>query len=156
MNEQDQWALQRLKLIPGSMISGQGCNQKIVRPKNPTDFVNNFLLSKRLGIQHQSYQVRLGKWREWRYHVSSESLQKMEHYFEQRANAHGLKQVSRVKGKVVKTESAGRTLERFGDWHFRRWQKRDNQQKAGIGLAGQESATDRARPQGKSWRTLPL
>ena len=36
MDEQDQWALQRLKLIPGSMISGQGCNQKIVRPENPT------------------------------------------------------------------------------------------------------------------------
>ena len=129
MEEKDQWALQRLKLIPGSMISGKGREQKIIRPKNPTDYVNNFLLSKRLGIRHQSFQLRQGKDREWRYSVCHESLQQMDHYAAQRAKAHGLKQESRIRGKIIKTGNTGQATESFVDWYSRRWQTRVRQKK---------------------------
>ncbi|WP_252180149.1 AAA family ATPase [Endozoicomonas sp. 4G] len=139
MDEKDQWALQRLKLIPGSMIAGRGCDQKIIRPKNPTDYVNNYLLSKRLGIQHQSYQVRDGKNREWRYSVCCRSLQQMERYSAQRARANGLKQVSRVKGELVKTEAFGRAAGGFSDWYLRRWQGRGGQKAGRIGFDGEDA-----------------
>ena len=151
MDEQDQWALQRLRLIPGSMITGQGSHQKIIRPKNPTDFVNNFLLSKRLGIQHQSFQVRQGKDRAWHYSVCHESLQQMDHYAQKRAKAHGLKQVSRVREKIIKTGDTGQTAESFMDWHSRRWQTRARQ-KMGRGNEVVQTFFSDSLPQGQAVR----
>ncbi len=121
MDEKDQWAMQRLRLIPGSMIAGSGSHQTIVRPKNPTDYVNNFLLANRLGLKHSSYQQRLGQKREWRYKICEKSLLIMTRYAEQRAKAHGRKQVSRVEGKLLSTVSAGQPVETFIDWYRRRW-----------------------------------
>ena len=121
MDEKDQWAMQRLRLIPGSMITGSGNNQRIIRPKNPTDYVNNFLLAKRLGIKHSSFQKRNGNAREWRYSICQKSLHIMTRYAEQRAEAHGLKQVSRVKGKLLSMAIAGQPMETFIDWYWRRW-----------------------------------
>ncbi len=121
MDENDQWALQRLRLIPGSMIAGSGSHQTIVRPKNPTDYVNNYLLANRLGLKHSSYQQRLGQKREWRYKICEKSLFIMTRYAEQRAKAHGLKQVSRVEGKLLSIVSAGQPVETFIDWYQRRW-----------------------------------
>ncbi len=121
MDENAQRALQRLRLIPGSMIAGIGSHQTIIRPKNSTDYVNNYLLANRLGLKHSSCQQCMEQKREWRYKICEKPLFIMTRYAEQRAKAHGLKQVSRVEGKLLSTVSAGQPVETFVDWYEKRW-----------------------------------
>ena len=121
MGTKDQWALQRLGLIPDSMIQGQDRQQVIVQPGNPTKFVNDFLLGKRLGLKFQGFQVRHGQKPSWRYRLDPDHLDRMMHYAQQRAREKCMEQLSRVSGKPYIPAVVAPLPESFSNWYQRRW-----------------------------------
>ncbi len=127
------WAQRRLGLMPGSMIMGKGKHQKIIRPKSNQRFVH-FLLNQ-IGLNTEARQVRNteGK-RAWHYSLEQESLKRMSHYAEQRAQAHSDnvvgKILSRRKENTISPYIPGQVPESFNQWCKSHWDSRSAEKRS--------------------------